>query len=351
MREYERRSRWTPWHVLAILLVLAALVVVLFLVYRLTESAARGQVAAGPTMSPPAGSGPPQPSATDRSATTQPAATQPPIGVDPTAVATFSPPPRVPIDAPPIGGHIGPDRTAITVTDDLRVRSLPEVSERSTLLDPLLGEGQPLYVTAGPVEGSGYRWYEVYAPGPDVGGWVAAAGKDGEAWIQRRPADCTLGASDDPFVDELGYWLMHLACFKDDEFGGQRILAAVQDDGLRCPDVVLYWLEPTWLNDHVSCSYEFYLPDPDTGAVDFVSDGVFHPDVRDTAARLVDAAPDPRAGVTVEVTGRLDHPDALDCRAVGDHPPIRSGRPSSAGRCLSSPPSSRQRERQQPGAR
>ena len=52
MREYERPSRWTPWHVLASLLILGVLAAVLLLVYRLTEyspAASPGGIAAIPT--------------------------------------------------------------------------------------------------------------------------------------------------------------------------------------------------------------------------------------------------------------------------------------------------------------
>jgi len=66
------------------------------------------------------------------------------------------------------------------VTDDLRVRSKPEVSGSSELLTPLLDNGRQVYVVDGPVPGSGYEWYLV-APVQEAGdehapfGWVAGA--------------------------------------------------------------------------------------------------------------------------------------------------------------------------------
>jgi hypothetical protein len=77
---------------------------------------------------------------------------------------------------------------AVTVSDGLRVRSQPRVSDDSIRYEPLLPLGTTLEVLAGPIEGSGYRWYEV-APiglhlrnGPGTG-WVASAAKTGEPWI------------------------------------------------------------------------------------------------------------------------------------------------------------------------
>jgi hypothetical protein len=82
MREYERRRRWTPWHVLAILLILGVLVVGLFLIYRLTDNGPTGsvpsQIAAGP--SPTA-----SPAADSPTATLAPAATASPTGNPPAA--------------------------------------------------------------------------------------------------------------------------------------------------------------------------------------------------------------------------------------------------------------------------
>jgi hypothetical protein len=88
---------------------------------------------------------------------------------------------------------------AITISDRLRVRSLPEVSEASIRYEPLLPIGTRLAVLDGPTLGSGYAWFRVLAPitGPDRTtvtdwrvGWVAAAGKDGQAWIRGVTFGC-----------------------------------------------------------------------------------------------------------------------------------------------------------------
>lgn len=229
--------------------------------------------------------------------------------------------PLLPGDARPGAFGLRADTVAVTVEADLRVRSLPDVSDASVRHSPLLREGDALYVIDGPVEGSGYRWYEVHQPRTGLTGWVAAADKTGEPWISPYPLPCTLGASPDGVVDRIGHRLMELACYGDQAFTGTRAIARPSDDGLRCPDVAPYWLEPDWLNDAVRCSYDFEWVDAETGTADLLSGGTFHPSVRDEAERLVDAAP---AGQLVEVVGRLDHPDARSCVAVGDDPPAPS---------------------------
>lgn len=229
--------------------------------------------------------------------------------------------PLLPGDDLPGAFGLRADTAAVTVDDGLRVRSLPEVSDRSEKFEPLLRAGEALYVVAGPVEGTGYRWFEVYAPRTRLAGWVALADKEGRPWIEPRPLHCTLGASDDEVVGLLGYDLMHLACFRERPLTGERLLAAVSDDGLRCPDVAPYWLAPDWLNFPLYCSYEFGQPQPDTGSFDLISAGILHPSIRDKARELLDAAADQKAGIIVDVTGQLDHPDARGCTTTGDEPP------------------------------
>lgn len=80
------------------------------------------------------------------------------------------------------------DAVAVTVSDRLRVRSEPRVSDDSVMYEPVLPLGTELFVLDGPVDASGYSWFKV-APVSFMGlsgpgyGWVAAAGKDGEPWI------------------------------------------------------------------------------------------------------------------------------------------------------------------------
>jgi hypothetical protein len=113
--------------------------------------------------------------------------------------------------------------SAATVTDGLRVRSIPLVDDTSERYEPLLAKGTRLFVTDGPVLGSGYVWYRVVVPGitraggePMIG-WVAVAGKDGELWAQDVALGCP--AADQPIA------LADIA-----RLGG----GAIPDGGLSC---------------------------------------------------------------------------------------------------------------------
>ena len=108
----------------------------------------------------------------------------PAVGV---AASSTAPPPSA-VPTPAVAVKVG--SIATVVSDDLRLRSRPEVSDASKKLEPLLQRGRHVFVVKGPVAGSGYRWYEVQplgstgdqSPGPF--GWVAAADKTGEPWIK-----------------------------------------------------------------------------------------------------------------------------------------------------------------------
>jgi len=88
----------------------------------------------------------------------------------------------------PTIGALAPNTVVVTVSDALRVRSQPRVSDDSIKYEPVLPLDTNLFVLDGPVAASGYNWYKV-APvsfadlaGPGYG-WVAAADKDGTPWI------------------------------------------------------------------------------------------------------------------------------------------------------------------------
>jgi hypothetical protein len=90
------------------------------------------------------------------------------------------------------------DAPGKTVSDRLRVRSLPEISDASIKYEPLLPLGTKVAILDGPVLGDGYAWYHVTAVVTsrqrgvqpiELTGWVAAAGHDGERWLQaNQPA-------------------------------------------------------------------------------------------------------------------------------------------------------------------
>lgn len=122
-------------------------------------------------------------------------------GAAPSAVTPATPAPTLTPTAAPSSApstdpaDLLPGALAITVTDDLRVRSEPRVADDSVKFVPTLREGTELVVIAGPVQASGYNWVKV-APlgvvlrgGSGEGsvavdqGWVAIADHDGTPWV------------------------------------------------------------------------------------------------------------------------------------------------------------------------
>ena len=97
--------------------------------------------------------------------------------------------------AVPAPNALTPGTAAVTVSNNVRVRSLPVVSDDSKMLTPLLKTGTRTFVLQGPVIGSGYDWYEVVVPsvtsgaGPMVG-WVSVADKTDEPWLAPAKIDC-----------------------------------------------------------------------------------------------------------------------------------------------------------------
>jgi serpin B len=155
----------------------------------------------------------------------------------PGATATFAPPVASPSPPAPTPGPspATPDpllgTVVITVSDNLVMRSQPRVSSDSIMYRPWLPTGTELKVLSGPVIASGYVWYEV-EPVSSVGldgpgfGWVAMAGKDGEAWIApaepeiagielarsdvaREPADPAAAKTAATSINAFGLDLLH----------------------------------------------------------------------------------------------------------------------------------------------
>jgi hypothetical protein len=118
-----------------------------------------------------------------------------------------------------------PDTFALVVTDDLRVRSKPGVGTDSVRLEPLLQDGDSLFVVAGPISKDGYDWYQVLPRERwhQPFGWVAAADRNGAPWLQRAdPPNCPVGESQ---WNEIGlaFWFAgeQLACYGDQEIVAQ----------------------------------------------------------------------------------------------------------------------------------
>jgi hypothetical protein len=91
-------------------------------------------------------------------------------------------------------GEFEPGSWMATIVDGVRVRSKPAVSAASRKYAPLLPKGTEFEILRGPVEASGYRWYEVRLASGILQdgvtrGWLADGSKDGEQWIEPRGID------------------------------------------------------------------------------------------------------------------------------------------------------------------
>lgn len=219
---------------------------------------------------------------------------------NPTAPATPSATSRVPAD-------LAADHVAEVVTNDLVVRSLPEISDRS-VIDPVhLGDGQLLFVVDGPRRADGYDWYEVVpfqlcrscsdtpTATPAAIGWVAASSKEGEQWI---------AASDEPCInpEDSAHWrpgLLALACL------GNRPLV-VEGTLVGCAGIALGAIRPTWLAES-GCKLHPVGYDPtDSGAI-APNPLVFH---------IPPNGPEmPAADSRLRLTGHLDNAAAQECVA------------------------------------
>jgi serpin B len=113
----------------------------------------------------------------------------PPTSPRSSAASTPSPTASVAPATPAVTSEpaIGIGSAVVTVSDRLRVRSAPGVSDDSIKYEPLLPLGTELLVVGGPVEATGYTWWQVepmsFALQEATVGWVAMADHDGEPWI------------------------------------------------------------------------------------------------------------------------------------------------------------------------
>ena len=243
-----------------------------------------------------------------------------------TAAPTDSPPPSQSPDASPSepaaptepvvdAVPIPSDTYARVVTNDLRVRSKPGVSDDSKKLEPLLQEDELLVVLDGPVKDSGYDWYQVQPVIPvDMGigsipfGWVAAADKDGEPWIEPTAVSCPQAPSDAYGLTNLvdGVDMFYgVTCF-----GGKELMitARFATPEAGCGTELPWTVEPDWFDDCRSRDY-FLAPLEITEALYFPA---FAPGVDTSFAGEPDGEQD--EWPVVEAIGMFDHQAANTCR-------------------------------------
>lgn len=197
---------------------------------------------------------------------------------------------------------LSPDSIAEVVTSDLVMRSLPGVTDESIILDRVLQPGDRLFVMDGPVAATGYDWYQVQLLGDrvaDEAGWVAAMGRDGEAWITSTMIECPDPALADVFELDAFHRLELLSCL-----GDRQIQVTVQAMGI-CSGYIEgppnFVFEPTWLGMGSTCGWgrEGYFL---FGMQPFLEPAVgsgFPP-----GAQRLD---------WYQLTGQFDHPEAKNC--------------------------------------
>jgi hypothetical protein len=249
-------------------------------------------------------------------------------------VSTVTPSAPTPTASPrptPVASRIRPDSFVEVVTDGLRVRTKPAVSDDSIRLEPLLWKGALAFVVDGPVAGSGYDWYLVEPLGevdlqvhadPPAYGWVAAAAKDGDPWLAEYPISCEASP-----LDWLQYdfdyppkELASLSCYGDETL---RFAASLNRSGRDCGFDRPWSIEPRWLDP---CGHpEFWLADPERQYPEIRAVGVaIDPAVDLTALPMVD----PAGWLLVDVVGQYDHPAARTCRASRNETSTEPERPA-----------------------
>jgi hypothetical protein len=276
----------------------------------------------------------PAPSATGTPTSSAESATPAPTP-SPSPLPPTDPPPPSESEAPPAvvlqtpepnadSVPIAPDSIGVVVTNDLRVRSRPEVSDASERLTPLLQEGQQVFVVDGPVSGSGYEWYLVapfggYEANALPFGWVAAADKNGDSWLGTGSVDCP--AVPDSFASfiAMGNGFQRagvpLACIGDRSIS---FPARIIRPEATCGVDVGWTIEPEWLGG--TCRHPEFIFLDQSGSMEEFRDAVIDPGV-DTSR--FDPGVVPAEGTDVVLTGQWDHPAARDCEVVVTEPLAR----------------------------
>ena len=149
---------------------------------------------------------------------------------------------RSPIDP----GPLRVDGFADVLVTDLAIRSKPSVATDSKVLGRLT-TGDRVFILKGPVEGSGFAWYQVaprdWESGEKPVGWIAAGSRDGEPWLEGRTPDCP------PLPVEVGTLAAmtsfeRLSCFGSRDLTFNAGIGEWTDDfGPTHP-----WGTPDWLN-------------------------------------------------------------------------------------------------------
>ena len=169
-------------------------------------AAAAPSVSAEATPSASASEPEASPSATAAASATESATSPTPAPVTSPSVTAAPTPSAVPASASvfatpepsePVASVLWPvGLRAVTITEQLRVRSEPTLGDGAVVYRPTLGSGATFRLVEGPILASGYTWYRVADISPQLNGnvtegWVAATGTDGTPWFAPAAADGT----------------------------------------------------------------------------------------------------------------------------------------------------------------
>jgi hypothetical protein len=202
---------------------------------------------------------------------------------------------------PLTSGTFEPDSVVVTIVDGVRVRSRPEISAESGLLEPLLPRGTRLFVLEGPVQASGYDWYNVTPislarAGPE--GWVAKGSRDGVPWLEIGSVTCSAAPTTVRALAALTPG-QRLACF-----GGQSITVRGKFLSCQCemdgPPMTPSWFSVTEVRLLADPARSGPLGDVDEALSVYL----------DPAGTYPDPVPN---GRVLDVTGMFDHPAATPC--------------------------------------
>jgi hypothetical protein len=208
---------------------------------------------------------------------------------------------------------LAPDTVAEVVTTDLVMRTLPGVSDESVILERVLQPADRLFIMDGPERATFYDWYLVQ-PFDDTSdasppGWVAAASREGEAWIAAAAIDCPDADQADVLELDTFHRYELLGCF-----GDRQISVTVQAMGI-CSGYVIgdpnYTIEPAWLGVGSMCGWGregLYLSTMQPYLEPSVGNG-YPP-----GAERLD---------WYRLTGQFEHPEAQRCvlrELAGGHP-------------------------------
>ena len=255
------------------------------------------------------GGGTPTPSASTITASPSLTADASAVASEVASTAPSAAPASAAATAPAEPVVIQTDRLIEVIVSDLIVRSAPGVDPAaSTILAGRLTTADRAYVVAGPVDADGYAWYQV---GPLLRaddsrapfGWIAAASREGEAWVRHIEPPCPAAIELAGVLDLQP--LERLACY-----GDQSLTLSASQGTCGAGGGPWVW-EPSWLGLIGGCA----LAIDDTNAL---------------VMRVPPGVPGPDGSVPLTVTGHFDDPAASGCTVTTADPAFPAPGPDEA---------------------